>query len=83
MKTKAKDRISMPSGETMTLAEAMDAGRVVLIESTYYDPPRYFARAKNEGISWEIGKTLFLSRKGEKHPFGSVSQDRHGLKPEE
>lgn len=62
MKTKAKDGIRLPDGRIMALGEAIDAGLVKLIRSTYYDPPRYFARAGD--MSWEIGKTLFISRTG-------------------
>ena len=67
MKTKAKARIRLPDGTVMTLGEAIDAGMVQLIESAYYDPPRYFARA--DDTSWEIGKTLYLARSDGKLPF--------------
>lgn len=46
----------------MTLSEALDSGIAHVVESTYYDPPRYFARV--EDVSWEIGRTLFESRSG-------------------
>jgi hypothetical protein len=68
MKSKTKDRIRLPDGRIMTLGEALDAGLIELIQSTYYDPPRYFARA--DDVSWEIGKTLYLSRTGGNLPFG-------------
>lgn len=68
-KTKSADSIRFPDGTTMTLGEAFDAGLVVPIESSYYDPPRYFARAKDGDVSWEIGKTLYLSRTGGALPF--------------
>lgn len=74
MKTKSKDRIKLPDGSVTTLGEALDAGVLVVLESRYYDPPRYFARTRDEffggenAVSWEIGKTLFLSRTGQR-PF--------------
>ena len=69
MKTKAKDRIQLPDGAIMTLGEALDAGLVKLGENISYDPPRYFARTLDDNWSWEVGKTLFLSRTGAKLPF--------------
>lgn len=67
MKTKAKDLIRFPDGSTKTLGEALDSGEVKLIESKYYDPPKYFASAGD--VSWEVGKTLWLSRTGRQLPF--------------
>lgn len=69
MKTKAKDSIRLPDGSIMTLGEALDANLVELIESTYHDPPRYFARDRAGEVSWEVGKTLYLSRTGGNLPF--------------
>lgn len=63
-KTKASDRIRLPDGTEMTLGEAFDAGLVTPTCSDYYDPPRYFARSKDGTVSWEIGKTFYLSRTG-------------------
>lgn len=62
-KTKAKDMIRLPDGRTMTLGDALDSGIAYVTESTYYDPPRYFARVGTD-VSWEINKTLFHSRSG-------------------
>ena len=63
MKVKARDRIRLPDGQEMTLGEAMDAGLVALRESN----KKYFAVARSiDGpVSWEIGKTLYLSRMGQ------------------
>lgn len=68
-KTKASDRIRLPDGTEMTLGEAFDAGLVTPTCSDYYDPPRYFARSKDGTVSWEIGKTFYLSRTGGVLPF--------------
>jgi len=62
MKTKSKDMLRLPDGRAMTLGEALDSGIARVIESRYYDPPRYFARVGD--VSWEIGKTLYESRVG-------------------
>lgn len=69
MKTKGKDRIRLPDGSETTLAEALDAGRLILREDRYYDPPRYFAVDPGWTVSWEVGKTLFLSRTKQPLPF--------------
>ena len=64
-KAKAKDRIQLPDGLIMTLREAHKAGLLKLVESDYYDPPRYFARTLgDDAVAWEIGKTLYLSWTG-------------------
>ena len=67
-KTKASDRIRLPDGRELTLGEAIDTGAVTLNEQRYYDPPRYFARYKDE-VSWEINKTLWAARCGQPLPF--------------
>lgn len=64
MKTRAKDRIRLPDGNQLTLGEALDRGLVVLIESRYYDPPRYFATDLERSVSWEVNQTLYNSRLG-------------------
>lgn len=69
MKTKAQDRIRLPDGREMTAAAALDAGLLKLVESRYYDPPRYFLRSVGDEVSWEIGKTFYQSRTGGKLPF--------------
>lgn len=61
----------------MTLGEALDAGLLRVLESSYYDPPRYFAREGD--LSWEIGKTLYLSRTGAT-PFKKDSNPSKRLK---
>lgn len=69
MKTKAKDRIRLSDGTIGTVQEALDAGLLVLVEDKYYDPPRYFVRERSGDLSWEIGKTFYLSRTGQALPF--------------
>lgn len=51
----------------MTLGEVLDLGIGEVIESKYYDPPRYFVRV--DDVSWEIGKTLYESRTGNLSKF--------------
>lgn len=70
MKTKGKDLIKLSNGSTMTLKEALDSDLLTLKEERYYDPPRYFARERHESVSWEISKTMYLSRTGQPLPFG-------------
>lgn len=53
----------------MTAAAALDAGLLKLVESRYYDPPRYFLHSVGDEVSWEIGKTFYQSRTGGKLPF--------------
>lgn len=67
MKTKSKDKIRLPDGSILMLREAHDGGLLRLVKSDYYDPPRYFARFGD--VSWEIGKTLYLSWIGAALPF--------------
>ena len=87
--TKSSDRIQLPNGDVMTLGEALDRGLLRVFCDNYYDPPRYFASdgteqaihpklgpwgaAKNSTVSWQIGKTLFLSRAKQSLPFGTVN----------
>jgi hypothetical protein len=69
MKTKAKDRIRLSNGDATTLGEALDAGRLKLIEQRYYDPPRFFARETFGDHCWEVRETLYRSRTGKALPF--------------
>ena len=66
MKTKAKDNVRLADGRVLTLGEAFDLGLVRPVMSTYYDPPRYFAREVNADVSWEIGRAFYESRTGVK-----------------
>jgi len=70
MKVRAQDRIRLPSGEEMTLADAIDRGLVTLESTERWtrktDMPRairtYVARTLDGTHYWDIGKTLYESR---------------------
>jgi len=66
-RTKASDRIQLSNGDVMTLAEAIDAGRVELraLPSSKTGKPSYTAwEAPDFNVGWEVGKTFYESCKG-------------------
>ena len=75
-KVKASERIRLSTGQVMTLGEALDAGFLVLKETTSYSRTKedsrgralamthYTAREKSGDFYWEIGRTLYESRSG-------------------
>lgn len=70
MRTKAQELIRLPTGEVMTLAAALDSGRVILRESVNAKTGNigYVAWVVGGDQGWDVGKTLYLSRQGVK-PF--------------
>lgn len=71
-KIKASTRIELSTGEVMTLAEALDSGRLRLRQGVNGKTgnPTYTAWDDKNGVGWDVGKTLYLSRTGAK-PFKS------------
>lgn len=67
MKTRAKDLITLSSGQTMTLGEAIGHGHLTMIAVNKWDgqtndlsqAKRFVAREKNGDLFWEINKTYF------------------------
>lgn len=76
MKTRAKDKVRLSSGETMTLGEALDSGKLRLEECVRYSSKRedsqgralkityYIAREPGGNLFWDVGETLYRSRTG-------------------
>ena len=65
MRVRAKDRIKLASGEILTLAEALDDGRVALKQ----DGKRYRAEEVGRDLYWDIGQKLFESRSKKSVPI--------------
>lgn len=79
-KVQASERIRLSDGDEMTMAEAIDGGRVTLRPELVRgrnggDPRTVYVAVETSGdLCWEIGKMLYDSRKakarGEKfRPF--------------
>lgn len=69
MTTRATEVIRLSNGDTMTLAEALDTGRVELRQGVSRKTGRatYTAwEAPDFEVGWTVGRTLYESRTGQR-----------------